>query len=191
MRELPSVWDLNRRISECQRCRLARTRTNVVPGEGPTDALVMFVGEAPGRLEDLRGRPFVGPAGHVLDELLPLAGLDRSKAFITSVLKCRPPRNRPPMDDEISACIGFLHEQITLIKPSIVCPLGLCATRNLYGRGVTMARAHGTQLRRRGLLLFPMYHPAVVLYKAPMRGVLARDMRRLGKLLSALGKSHS
>jgi DNA polymerase len=151
----------------------------------------MFVGEAPGRNEDLEGRPFVGQAGKILTEMLARIGLSRSQVYITNVVKCRPPANRDPRPEEIQACLPFLMRQIKLIRPEILVALGRHAGRTLYGlaglKWPGMSRAHGTAKRvvinSVSLLLFTTYHPAAALYKPEIRRVLEEDFARLKELL--------
>ncbi len=170
-------------IARCTRCPLHRSRKNPVPGEGPLDARVMVVGEAPGRKEDEEGRPFVGPAGQLLNRLLELAGLRREEVYITNIVKCRPPGNRDPAPEEVEACLPYLRRQIRLIKPRLVIAVGRHAARTLYRlAGLpwrSMSQQHGEVRRARleGLevLLAATYHPAAALYKPQLREILERD----------------
>ncbi len=179
---------LERRINVCDLCSLHETRNNTVPGEGPHDAKVMFIGEAPGRNEDKSGKPFCGSSGKFLDELLKIAGLKREDVFITSVVKCRPPKNRLPRDDEIEICSSnYLGRQIAIIEPELVVTLGRTATKEILGRGIAMAAEHGQELKGsyRGsrFRLFVTYHPAAALYGAANRQKLKEDFALLGKIL--------
>jgi len=170
-------------INRCTRCPLHRSRRNPVPGEGPLDARVMVVGEAPGRREDEQGRPFVGPAGQLLTRLLELAGLRRDRVYITNVVKCRPPGNRDPRDEEIEACLPYLLRQLRLIKPRLVIAVGRHAGRTLYRlaglRWTSITRLHGrvveASIAGHRVLLAVTYHPAAALYKPPVRELLERD----------------
>lgn len=148
----------------CTDCGLSETRNNVVFGVGPTDARVMFVGEAPGKNEDLQGEPFVGAAGRLLDELLGEIGIQRSEVYIANVLKCRPPGNRDPKPDEIDSCKGYLRTQIRLISPEVVITLGNFATKLLLRTetGITRMRGH-TYEWWLGAMLIPTFHPAAAL----------------------------
>jgi len=180
-----------REVAECRKCSLWKTRTNPVPGEGPQDAEVMLVGEAPGRSEDQQGRPFVGAAGKLLSELLAAAGLSREEVYITNVLKCRPPGNRDPLPSEIEACTPFLDRQISHIRPKLICTLGRFSAAYILSRiGVkprAIASIHGKAFK--GTLdygeatVVAMYHPAAALYKPPLREAMFRDWSRLGSLL--------
>ncbi len=161
--------------------------TNLVPGEGNPDAEVVFVGEAPGASEDKQGRPFVGRAGKLLDELLAELGLDGREVFIANVLMCRPPGNRDPLPDEIEACESHLFRQLELVQPTLVATLGNFATKLLSGKPTGITRVHGQEqaatLGGRHVLLYPLYHPAAALYTPAMLKVLEDDFRRLPELL--------
>jgi len=174
-------------VAGCTRCALAGGRTQVVFGSGDPGADLMFVGEAPGFHEDKQGVPFVGAAGKLLDQLLGGIGLTRADIYITNVLLCRPPGNRDPMPDEISACERHLWKQIELIEPRVVATLGNFATKLLSGRPTGITRVHGqeqeTTLGGRRVLLYPLYHPAAALYTPRMLEVLKSDFARLPELL--------
>lgn len=170
-------------ISKCTKCDLHRNRKNAVPGEGPTDAKIMFVGEGPGQNEDEQGKPFVGAAGKLLTELLESIELRRSDVFITNIVKCRPPNNRAPRKSEIEACNPYLISQIELIRPQIICPLGTPAITTLLGEEFTATKSHGKPTSKDNLMILPMYHPAAALYDASLRVVLESDFKVLKKLL--------
>jgi uracil-DNA glycosylase len=183
--------ELDRLSSEwlgCQKCALARTRTQVVVGAGDPDSDLMFVGEAPGYHEDKQGAPFVGQAGKVLEGLLASIGLSRPQVYIANVLKCRPPGNRDPEPDEIAACEGHLFAQVELIRPRVVCTLGNFATKLLSGQPHGITRVHGRAQPRRiagvDLVLFPIFHPAAALYTPAMMDTLRGDFAKLPELLS-------
>ena len=173
----------------CTRCVLAEGRTQVVFGAGHPDADLMFVGEAPGFHEDKQGVPFVGQAGKLLDRLLGGVGLERSDVYIANVLKCRPPGNRDPQQDEIEACESHLFRQIALIQPRVVATLGNFATKLLSGRPLGITRVHGqpqdVTLGGSRVMLYPLYHPAAALYTPSMLKVLEEDFARLPGLLGA------
>jgi len=170
-------------ILHCRRCGLWETRTNAVPGEGPIDAKVMLIGEAPGRHEDAQGRPFVGAAGKLLTELLEMIGLRRSNVYITNLLKCRPPGNRDPLPDEVEACSPYLDRQVELIRPRVIVTLGRHSTKyvlergGLRVRGISQVRGRVFSLELNGLVVrvVPTYHPAAALYNPKVRGILERD----------------
>jgi len=171
----------------CTRCRLAQGRTQVVFGAGNPHADLMFVGEAPGFHEDKQGVPFVGQAGKLLDGLLAGVDLRREDVYIANVLKCRPPGNRDPQQDEIEACEPHLFRQIELIEPKVIATLGNFATKLLSGRPTGITRVHGqpqeTSLGGNRVVLYPLYHPAAALYTPAMLKVLESDFARLPGLL--------
>ena len=175
-------------MERCTRCPLHATRTQAVFGAGNPDADLLFVGEAPGFHEDQQGVPFVGQAGKLLEKLLAGIGLTRADVYIANVLKSRPPGNRDPQPDEISACEGWLFRQVELIQPAIVATLGNFATKLLSGKPLGITRVHGreqeTTLGGRRVLLYPLYHPAAALYTPAMLRVLESDFARLPELMS-------
>ena len=154
-----------------------------MPGEGPEDAEVMVVGEAPGRFEDEQGRPFVGRAGQLLDELLAEAGLARAEVFITNVVKARPPGNRDPTKAEVEHWMPVLEQQLALVAPRLVVPLGRHALAH-FAPGAKIGEAHGRAFSERGRELFPLYHPAAALRSTKLRETLFADARALGALLA-------
>ncbi len=173
--------------STCTRCALAQGRTQVVFGSGSPNADLMFVGEAPGFHEDQQGVPFVGQAGKLLDKLLGGIGLTRADVFVVNVLKCRPPGNRDPQPEEISACEPHLFRQIELIEPKLVATLGNFATKLLSGKPAGITRVHGYEqevtLGARTVLLYPLYHPAAALYTPSMLKVLEEDFALIPGIL--------
>ena len=183
--------EIRKEVLKCRKCGLYRTRTNPVVGEGNPKAKIMFVGEAPGFNEDRMGRPFCGAAGRVLDELLESIGIKREDVYISNLLKCRPPGNRDPQKEEISACSPYLERQIEIIKPKIICPLGRYSMRFLmekYGlkdKIEPISRIHGRVFEISSLFqeikIIPLYHPAVATYNINMKEVLKRDFRILEK----------
>ncbi|MYK26901.1 MAG: uracil-DNA glycosylase, partial [Dehalococcoidia bacterium] len=177
--EVEQLYD---EVRSCQRCTLARTRTLAVPGEGPLDAEVMFIGEAPGVNEDRQGRPFVGQAGAFLEELLGEAGLTRPEVYICNVLKCRPPGNRDPLPTEIEACSDYLSAQIRLIDPLLIVTLGRYSMSRFFPNQA-ISRIHGRPREANGRILVPMYHPAAALHQQRLRGVIIDDFRTLPELL--------
>jgi uracil-DNA glycosylase family 4 len=180
--------ELFREVSHCRRCPLFRTRTRAVFGAGNADADLMFVGEAPGQQEDLLGLPFVGRAGKLLDTLLEEVGLARGDVFIANVLKSRPPGNRDPQPDEIDACKPYLHRQIELIEPKVICTLGNFATKLLTRsqRGITgvHGRPQVHELGARTVRVYPLYHPAAALRSTRTLDELREDFSRLPALLA-------
>ena len=173
--------------SNCIRCPLSATRTQVVFGSGDPNAELLFVGEAPGFHEDQQGVPFVGQAGQLLEKLLNGIGLSRTDVYIANVLKCRPPGNRDPQPEEIEACESHLFRQIELIKPTLVATLGNFATKLLSGKPTGITRVHGVSQRvtlgGNEVTLYPLYHPAAALYTRSMLAVLEEDFARIPELL--------
>ena len=177
--------DLSKQIQECQRCRLGQGRTLSVPGEGPPDADIMFIGEAPGFHEDQQGRPFVGASGRFLEQLLASIHLTRQDVYIANVIKCRPPSNRDPQPDELQACRHYLDRQIEQIKPKIIVTLGRFSMQLAFGSG-TISRIHGTAKSVGGIAYFPMFHPAAALHQPKYRTLLEQDMLKIPQILAGL-----
>jgi uracil-DNA glycosylase len=181
---LPELEALHEEIRTHGGCGfdICAAATHMVPGEGAADAAVMIVGEAPGANEDAQGRPFVGRAGKLLDELLAEAGLERDQVFITNVVKARPPGNRDPRKAEVVHHMPWLEAQLALIQPRLVVPLGRHALAHFSAARI--ADVHGTEVTERGRALFPLYHPAAALYNQALRGTLFADARALSAALS-------
>ena len=157
-------WDsLQETCMSCTRCGLCETRQHVVFGVGNRNADIMFVGEGPGEQEDLKGEPFVGPAGKLLDDMLSIIDLDREKVYIANIVKCRPPRNRDPLETEQDACIDYLRGQVALIKPKIIVCLGRIAATRLIRSDFRITREHGTWTERGGIWFTATYHPSALL----------------------------
>ena len=178
------------RVRACTLCGLSRTRTCAVPGEGPLDSEVMFIGEAPGANEDRQGRPFVGQAGQFLEELLAAGGLQRSDVYICNVLKCRPPSNRDPLPVEMESCKPYLDEQIELIDPLVVVTLGRYSMSRYFPQ-VTISRIHGKFKRIEDRFYVPMYHPAAALHQQSLREVMLEDFRALPAIIDRAREFHS
>lgn len=176
--------ELASEIRVCPLCRLGTTRTLAVPGEGSATARLMFVGEGPGQQEDLQGRPFVGPAGQLLNRLLASAGIAREEVFITNIVKCRPPNNRVPLEDEVAACNDYLMAQIAIIQPKFICPLGGPSLKTLLGPAFQISRVHARVFRKNGILYIPLFHPSAALHKADLLPTLQADILTLKDLLS-------
>jgi uracil-DNA glycosylase len=180
--------ELYRELQDCRKCPLAGSRTTVVFGNGNSDADLMFVGEAPGFHEDQQGKPFVGRAGQLLDQLLAEIGLSRGQCFTANVLKCRPPDNRDPQPDEIDACRPHLERQIELIEPRVICTLGNFATKLLSGspQGITRVRGvpQARELGGRPVFLYPIFHPAAALRTTAMLEQLRADFQAIPRLLA-------
>ena len=169
-------------ILVCTKCLLHRGRTKAVPGEGPGDAAIMFIGEGPGFHEDQQGRPFVGAAGRFLEELLESISLSREKVFITNVIKCRPPGNRDPLPEEMESCRSFLDQQIELIRPKSIVTLGRFSMARAFPRA-RISRIHGQPRKIDGIIYYPMYHPAAALHQPSLRRTIEDDMKRLPDVL--------
>jgi DNA polymerase len=175
-------------VSGCTSCILHKTRIKSVPGEGPANAEIMLIGEGPGANENIQGRPFIGPAGKFLDELLKQAGLNRSDVWICNVVKCRPPENRDPMPEELAACDLYLERQIAAINPKIIITLGRFSMGKFAQPGVKISQVHG-QMRRVGDRFFiPMFHPAAALHQPALKSSILADFARLPQLLEVARK---
>jgi uracil-DNA glycosylase len=172
------------KIKGCILCKLSRTRNHTVAGEGSSSSKLMFVGEAPGSREDSEGRPFVGYAGRILDSALNRAGIKRSEIFITNVVKCRPPNNRRPQNDEILACRLYLDKQISLLSPKIICILGSTAYRSILG-GKSIIADRGKIVEKDGKKFFLTVHPASVRYNKILYSALENDLLTLAKMHKA------
>jgi DNA polymerase len=170
-------------VSDCQKCVLYHSRKNAVPGEGPADADIMFIGEGPGFHENEQGRPFVGAAGRFLEELLAKIGMQRTEVFITNVVKCRPPGNRDPMAEELDACDDYLERQINAINPKVIVTLGRFSMARFLPNAKISA-VHGQSMHVRGRLIVPMYHPAAALHQGSLRPVIERDFAQLPELIA-------
>ena len=181
---MPELEAIAQEIAACRKCDLAKSRNRTVPGEGSSDADVVFVGEAPGWYEDQQGRPFVGPAGKLLEELLQSISFRRSDVFITNVVKCRPPQNRDPLPEEIDACADYLERQLARIKPKLIVTLGRHSMSRFCPPGKTIRELHGTTFVKNGVLCYAMYHPAAALHQPSLRRTIEQDMQRIPKLVS-------
>ena len=179
---------LDARIRGCTMCKLSNSRTHAVPGEGKIDSPeMMIVGEAPGRNEDLKGRPFVGAGGKLLDSLLEKASLGRDEVYITNIVKCRPPKNRKPEKDEIEICTSrYLERQIQLVRPKLICTLGATALQYFTGEK-SMAENHGKLVRsRNGSFVYSAYHPAAIFRNRSLKDVLDSDLRKIPSILKQI-----
>lgn len=187
-RVLRALEELKARAEKCTKCPLSSTRKKVVFGEGGVELRVMMIGEAPGREEDAQGRPFVGRAGKLLNELLRGVGVDRESVYITNVVKCRPPGNRPPRESEVEACREYLSGQIDAIKPRLVVLLGGVALKAVLGASYSVTSARGRLVEREGVIFLPTLHPASALYNPRNRELLEEDMKRFRELLDGLAR---
>ena len=165
-------------VSTCSRCDLCKGRTKAVPGEGSAHAKILFIGEGPGFHEDRQGRPFVGPSGQFLEELLKSIGLKRSDVFITNVVKCRPPENRDPLPVEINACNDYLERQIAALKPLVIVTLGRISMSKFFG-GEKISVIHGRPRKKDGYICIPMLHPAAALRTESYKIALREDFKKI------------
>lgn len=173
-------WEiLQQQVQECHACALHERRTHVVLGEGNINTDIMFVGEGPGREEDAQGRPFVGPAGQLLDKMLAAIGLSRDDVYIANIVKCRPPQNRVPMDEEAQACLPYLRAQTGLIKPRIIVCLGATAAKYIYDPNVRITKDRGIWKEKKGVWILPTYHPAALLRDPDKKREAWEDLQNL------------
>lgn len=171
----------------CHACSLCKERTQVVPGEGSEQPEILFIGEGPGFREDKQGRPFIGAAGQLLDEMIGLIGLKRPQVFITNVVKCRPPSNRDPLPEEIAACKPWLDQQMELLKPKLIVTLGRHAM-GIFLQGESITKIHGMPKRTGKHMVMPMYHPAAALYQQSLKKTLEADFLKIPDLLKTITK---
>ena len=173
-------------VRDCQKCPLGRLRLHAVPGEGPADAEIMFIGEGPGYHEDQQGRPFVGSSGQMLESLLTSIGLTRQQVFIANVIKCRPQNNRDPLPDEIEACRPYLDRQIELINPLLIVTLGRFSMARFFPPTARITRVHGQPLRLEGRTVLPLFHPAAVLRNPEWHQDLRNDFATIPTLVAEI-----
>lgn len=155
--------ELEASITNCKKCKLCENRRNIVFGEGNKEAEVMFIGEGPGADEDIQGLPFVGKAGQLMNKAFEGLEIDRSKVYIANIVKCRPPSNRVPTDEEAIACLNYLRNQVILVKPKIIVLLGSTALKNILGKEYSITSARGKWIEKKGILYMPTWHPAALL----------------------------
>ena len=179
MHKLDSIAE---NVKVCEKCKLCETRTKAVPGKGRFDADVIFVGEAPGRNEDMYGEPFVGAAGKRLDMILEDTGINREDVYITNIVKCRPPKNRVPLKQEEEACNDFINQEIEIINPKIICVMGNTAYGTLLD-GKEITKNHGKIVEKDGRKFFVTFHPAATIYNQKLIDELKNDFRKLADLL--------
>jgi len=181
------LGEIAEQVRACELCRLSQSRTQAVPGEGPAQADIMFIGEGPGFHEDRQGRPFVGAAGKFLEELLTSIGLDRTQVYITNLVKCRPPGNRDPKEDELEACTSsYLERQIEAINPKVIVTLGRFSMAR-YFPNARISGVHGRAQPINGRLVVPMYHPAAALHQPALRSAIEADFHRLPEWITKAG----
>ena len=177
--------EIAQRVRQCTDCALHQGRTNAVPGEGSPTAELMFIGEGPGFQEDRQGRPFVGPAGKFLEEMLSAIGLRRQDVFIANMVKCRPPQNRDPQPAEMSACAKYLDRQIELIDPKLIITLGRFSLGRFFP-GESISRARGRVREKDGRRIYPIMHPAAALHRQELRSTIEQDFRAIPEILARL-----
>ena len=181
--------DLTEMCMHCTKCGLCETRHNVVFGVGKRDADIMFIGEAPGEQEDLTGEPFVGPAGKLLDDMLSIIDLSRENCYIANIVKCRPPRNRDPLETEQDACIGYLRGQVALVAPKIIVCLGRIAAKRLLRPDFRITQDHGVWTERSGIWMSAIYHPSALLRDVTKRPETFEDLLSIREKIRELGIS--
>lgn len=174
---MTAMEQLREACLSCTKCPLCTTRNHVVFGVGPENAPVLFIGEGPGQQEDLQGEPFVGPAGRLLDEMLTIIDLNRQNCYIANIVKCRPPQNRDPLQVEQDACIGWLRQQVEILRPKIVVCLGRIAAMRLMNENFKITREHGTWYQKDGVWLTAIFHPSALLRDIAKRPDTFRDLK--------------
>jgi len=178
---------ISKKVKVCEKCKLCETRISAVPGKGNFDAEVIFVGEAPGKNEDIHGEPFVGAAGKRLDMILENTGIERKNVYITNIVKCRPPKNRVPSKQEEDACIDFINQEIEIINPKIICVMGNTAYGTLLD-GKEITKNHGKIVEKDGRKFFVTFHPAATIYNQKLVEELKNDFRKLAEFLGIENK---
>ncbi len=188
-----NLEELEKQIKKCKKCNLYKKRIKAVPGEGSKNAKLVFIGEGPGRLEDLKGRPFVGASGKLLSEMLEEINLKREDVFITNIVKCRPPQNRDPQDDEVEICTKFyLWKQLEFINPVLVATLGRHSMYRFLPKNFKISEVHGKPKKiinkkiGKKFNFLPLYHPAAALYNGGLREILKKDFKKIPKILKKL-----
>ena len=177
-------WDdLKKSIAECKKCRLCTNRTNIVMGEGNINAKIMFIGEGPGADEDKQGLPFVGKAGQLMNKAFQALGINREEIYIANIVKCRPPSNRVPEEDEAQACLNYLRNQVVLIKPEIIVLLGSTALKTILGKEYGITAVRGKWMEKNGIKYMPTWHPAALLRDENKKIEFWQDLKELKKYL--------
>ena len=175
-------WEeLEEVVKQCRKCRLCETRKNVVFGVGNTEADIMFIGEGPGADEDAQGEPFVGKAGKLMNMAFDMLGVKREEVYIANIVKCRPPNNRNPQDDEAENCLDYLRNQVILVKPKIIVLLGSVALKNVLGKEYGITASRGKWLERKGILYMPTWHPAALLRDENKKIDFIKDLKQVIK----------
>ena len=182
---MQSLDEIAQLVRTCTDCSLCRGRTHAVPGEGNPDADLMFIGEGPGYQEDRQGRPFVGPAGHFLEELLASIGTRRDQVFIANMVKCRPAQNRDPLPEEMDACRPYLDRQIELVNPKLIVTLGRFSLGRFFP-GESIGKAHGKVRNKDGRFIYPVMHPAAALHREALRSTIVEDFKAIPEVLNQI-----
>ncbi len=186
---MPTLESIARDVRSCTKCPLHRNRHKAVPGEGNPKAEILFIGEGPGQNEDQIGRPFVGEAGKFLDELLASVKIKREDVYITNVVKCRPPNNRDPLDEEVRICTtAYLYDQLRLIKPKLIVTLGRHSMHQFFPQIRSISQVHGKAYKKAGQVYMLMFHPAASLYQANLKRTLSEDFKKIPAILKEIGE---
>ena len=180
--------ELEESIINCRKCKLCQNRTNIVFGVGNKQADIMFIGEGPGADEDSQGIPFVGKAGQLMDKALAGLGINREELYIANIVKCRPPQNRVPEQDEVKACMNYLGNQVILVKPQIIVLLGSTALKNILGKEYGITPSRGKWIERKGILYMPTWHPAALLRDENKKIEFWKDLKQVFKKYEEIGK---
>lgn len=176
------TWEeLENSIKDCQKCKLCKTRKNIVLGEGNKEAKIMFIGEGPGADEDMQGIPFVGKAGQLMNKAFQGLGIDRSTVYIANIVKCRPPANRVPEEEEAVACLDYLRSQVMLVKPKIIVLLGSTALKNILGKEYGITSSRGKWIEQKGIWYMPTWHPAALLRDENKKIEFWKDLKEVTK----------
>lgn len=183
-----SLEEIGREVRRCTKCSLHRNRTNAVPGDGNPRTEILFVGEGPGQNEDKQGKPFVGEAGSFLEEMLASIGLKREDIFITNVVKCRPPNNRDPLEEEVDMCTrNYLFSQIKVIKPKLIVTLGRHSMRVFFSQIKSISSVHGKAYKKAGQVYLILYHPAAALYQRGLKEQMKEDFKQIPEIIKQIG----
>ena len=182
-------WDdLKKSIAECKKCRLCTNRTNIVLGEGNINAKIMFIGEGPGADEDKQGLPFVGKAGQLMNKAFQALGINREEIYIANIVKCRPPANRNPEDDEAAACMDYLRNQVMIVKPKIIVLLGSVALKNILGKDYGITASRGKVIEKKQITYIPTWHPAALLRDETKKIDFINDLKLVLSVLNKIEK---
>ena len=181
------IEELNQYVKHCTRCELYKTRNNTVIGDGNINSKIMLIGEGPGEMEDLSGKAFVGPAGKLLDKMLFSIGLDRTKVYICNIVKCRPPKNRNPKPEEVSACMDYLRMQYLIMKPKAVLLLGSIACKNILGKDFSIMKEHGKDRLIKNVIFMPTFHPSALLRREEWKPLAWDDLKKFRDILKENG----